>query len=348
MQPIRLNDSDTESVDGNYGHPQQQQQHNGYDDSFGPRMPAFGGPKLSNFNADTQNNNTNAAAAAGTAPDGGKASGGLLSLLGLGSDMSQESLDKKWNDLQRNRKTKDLMVAMRALDEDESVGTSFDQSTQNTDVAPGNGGPPPGLRLPGAGLGLSLGGDSTSSADTASPTHYNPHGHGGGGGGNKNNRGGGSSVNNDFDGSYDITANGTLELRSYRIGKKGIRFGTAIPTLSQADLEQTGNLGSGASGKVTRCLHKPTGLTVALKSIDITDKGKRDQLVKELEELEKENCPHLVGFYNRFFSDGLMHLALEYMDRGSLESIVAVRRRNDTNHALKHGNRNVLRHHYNE
>lgn len=69
----------------------------------------------------------------------------------------------------------------------------------------------------------------------------------------------------------------------------------------------------------------PTGLTVALKVVDVSDKGKREQLIKELRELTDGNCEHVVRYYNSYFADGLLHIALEYMDRGSIESVVQVR-----------------------
>ncbi len=294
-----------------------------------PRMPAFGGMAL-DFGGSIEpsppdsDNTTPESESAGK--PGGR--GGLLSLLGL-NNISQESLDKKWQDMQRQRDTKDQVLALRALDDEDGPYQENDsQSFQSggSDGMDHSSGPK--LRPLGMGLGLDLGGgDSSSDSDSdASPSPTNVRGRdrdGGDGAPNRATRPANRArLNKDFDGSYDITANGTLELKSYRIKNKGIRFGTAIPYLDPSDLEQTGSLGAGASGKVIRCLHRPSGLTLALKSIDISDKAKRDQLTKELRELDEESCPHLVGFYNMFFAEGQMHLALEYMDRGSLESIV--------------------------
>jgi tRNA A-37 threonylcarbamoyl transferase component Bud32 len=318
-----LHDSDTESVDAAPrlrlpGFSPAASDEAYHSDSMGPRMPAFGGLKLDfggshHHSADaaagppTEVARPRADDAAAAAAGRPKASGGLLSLLGLAPGASQQSLDAKWQSLQRQRQDAEALAEFAAYDDDYSGSSHVP-----TDVVPGGGlggmGGRPGM---GMGLGLNLGGDSASSNE-ATEVAARPH----------QQHQQQSKLNEDFDGSYDITANGTLQLRDFRIRKEGVRLGSAISHLSQADLVQTGNLGSGASGKVIRCLHRPTGLVIALKSIDITDKARRDQLVQELQELEETNCGYLVGFYNSFFADGLMHLALEYMDRGSLQSIV--------------------------
>ena len=46
--------------------------------------------------------------------------------------------------------------------------------------------------------------------------------------------------------------------------------------ISQIDSQA---LGAGASGSVRRAVHKPSGRVIALKSINIADKSKRDQVV---------------------------------------------------------------------
>jgi hypothetical protein len=92
--------------------------------------------------------------------------------------------------------------------------------------------------------------------------------------------------------------------------------------LSGADIVKLCSVGQGASGCVFRVLHKPTLRLMALKSIDITDKSKRHQLERELLALDTSTSPFIVDFYGCYFEDNSTKLALEYMNRGSLEGIL--------------------------
>lgn len=62
-------------------------------------------------------------------------------------------------------------------------------------------------------------------------------------------------------------------------------------------------------------------LQLALKDISVCDENKRNTIIKELEALHTAQCPHLVGFFGAFYSDGNVSLALEYMEGGSLKDI---------------------------
>ena len=61
---------------------------------------------------------------------------------------------------------------------------------------------------------------------------------------------------------------------------------------------------------------------MALKSINVFDQGKRHQLINDLRSLKEHNCPFLVQFLGALFDDGVVKVALEYMDMGSLKSLV--------------------------
>lgn len=115
---------------------------------------------------------------------------------------------------------------------------------------------------------------------------------------------------------------------SYRTSKG---FGTG--KLTSLTLEQMGLLGRGASGQVTKCLHVPTMTIVAVKSIDVTERSRRAQLVQELFELDTLDCEHLVEFMGAYYEEGHVFLALEFMDRGAMDSIV--RRLADGDHPAK-------------
>jgi serine/threonine protein kinase len=57
-------------------------------------------------------------------------------------------------------------------------------------------------------------------------------------------------------------------------------------------------------------------------SINIYDKNKRKQLKTDLLTLQDIDCPYIVRFYGAFFSEGMVKLAIEYMDLGSLDKII--------------------------
>ena len=51
-------------------------------------------------------------------------------------------------------------------------------------------------------------------------------------------------------------------------------------------------------------------------------KDKRDQLVKEISSLSEYDCPNLVQFFGVFFDKGRIQICLQYMNKGSLDSLV--------------------------
>lgn len=106
-------------------------------------------------------------------------------------------------------------------------------------------------------------------------------------------------------------------------GIKNTNNSTNIYNLDAKDLEVNKDLlGRGASGFVHKAIHKPTGTIIALKSINILDKDKRMQFKNDLKVLQDNKCPFLVKFFNAFFYDGNIKLAIEYMDLGSLDKVI--------------------------
>lgn len=96
-----------------------------------------------------------------------------------------------------------------------------------------------------------------------------------------------------------------------------------VGNLTEEDLEYGDDniLGNGASGYVYLATYKPTGQKMALKSINVFDQGKRHQLVNDLRSLQKHNCSFLVQFLGAYFVDGVVKIALEFMDMGTLGSV---------------------------
>ena len=61
---------------------------------------------------------------------------------------------------------------------------------------------------------------------------------------------------------------------------------------------------------------------MALKSINVFDQGKRRQLANDLRTLTKNECPFLIKFMGAIFENGQVKIALEYMEMGSLKSLI--------------------------
>jgi serine/threonine protein kinase len=109
------------------------------------------------------------------------------------------------------------------------------------------------------------------------------------------------------------------------VGSKGIKqlnTGQFVSVMDPSDFEIGNYIGAGASGSVYLAVYKPTGLTLAIKSINIYDKDKRKQFKNDLKVLSDNNCPFLVKFYGAFFQEGNVKLVLEYMNLGSLDKII--------------------------
>lgn len=81
-------------------------------------------------------------------------------------------------------------------------------------------------------------------------------------------------------------------------------------------------IGKGSSSYVQRGLHLPTGTPLALKVINMFDKTKRHQLIKEINALYDAECDCLVKFFGAFHREGAITIALEYMDGGALSNVV--------------------------
>lgn len=93
-------------------------------------------------------------------------------------------------------------------------------------------------------------------------------------------------------------------------------------TIHAADLISLGSIGKGSCGTVRRALHTPTCRIVALKNINVFEKEKRHQLIKELRVLTTLNSPYLIAFHGAYYADGVTTLVLEYMNRNSLSEMI--------------------------
>lgn len=106
---------------------------------------------------------------------------------------------------------------------------------------------------------------------------------------------------------------------------KGIDFSSGSTfRISLDELEPMGELGRGNYGTVTKVLHKPTNIIMAMKEIRLElEETKFSQIIMELEILHKCVSPYIVDFYGAFFVEGAVYVCMEYMDGGSLDKIYA-------------------------
>jgi hypothetical protein len=98
-----------------------------------------------------------------------------------------------------------------------------------------------------------------------------------------------------------------------------------LSAFSSSTLTEVRVLGKGASGTVLLCHHAPSDSLVAVKVISVHDRAKRQQLIQELQGYSGErqlDSPYVVRFLGAFYEQGSVRLGLEYMDRGSLQSVL--------------------------
>lgn len=94
-------------------------------------------------------------------------------------------------------------------------------------------------------------------------------------------------------------------------------------TLAYEELIIGDIIGRGSSSIVLQGVHAPTGTQLALKVINLFDRSKREQLIREIITLYDAQCPNLITFYGAFYREGSITIALEYMDGGSLANVLA-------------------------
>ncbi|KAI5961012.1 wis1 [Candida pseudojiufengensis] len=104
---------------------------------------------------------------------------------------------------------------------------------------------------------------------------------------------------------------------------KGIDFSSGSSfRVSLEEFECLDELGRGNYGSVSKVLHKPTGVLMAMKEVRLElDETKFTQILMELDILHKCDSPYIVDFYGAFFVEGAVYMCIEYMDGGSLDKI---------------------------
>lgn len=104
---------------------------------------------------------------------------------------------------------------------------------------------------------------------------------------------------------------------------EGVNFSSGSSFhISLDELQCIEELGRGNYGTVSKVLHKPTGVLMAMKEVRLElEETKFAQILMELEVLHKCDSPYIVDFYGAFFVEGAVYMCMEYMDGGSLDKI---------------------------
>ena len=94
-------------------------------------------------------------------------------------------------------------------------------------------------------------------------------------------------------------------------------------TVKLSDLKRLGALGEGASGYVEKAVHIPTKKKMALKVIALqSNETVKRRILLELKTLHECDCDYIIRSYGAFIKDGFVHIALEFMDKGSLAEVI--------------------------
>ncbi|GME80070.1 unnamed protein product [Ambrosiozyma monospora] len=104
---------------------------------------------------------------------------------------------------------------------------------------------------------------------------------------------------------------------------KGVDFSNGSSfRISQDDLEFMEEIGRGNYGVVSKVLHKPTGIVMAMKEVRLElEDSKFRQILMELEVLHTCVSDCIVDFYGAFFVEGAVYMCMEFMHGGSLDKI---------------------------
>ncbi|WPK26429.1 hypothetical protein PUMCH_003783 [Australozyma saopauloensis] len=107
------------------------------------------------------------------------------------------------------------------------------------------------------------------------------------------------------------------------LNSEGVNFLSGLSfKISLDDLQFIEELGRGNYGTVSKVLHKPTGVLMAMKEVRLElEDNKFAQILMELDVLHKCDSPYIVYFYGAFFVEGAVYMCMEYMDGGSLDKI---------------------------
>ena len=121
--------------------------------------------------------------------------------------------------------------------------------------------------------------------------------------------------NNSYAADGEAFVKGDLAITSTGVAMKNKQ--KIFPVVYE-ELEAGEQIGRGCSSVVLKSKHIPSGTPLALKVVNLHDRGKRRQLTSEIQALFDAQCPCLVKFYGAFYRNSSVTIALEYMDGGAV------------------------------
>lgn len=141
--------------------------------------------------------------------------------------------------------------------------------------------------------------------------------------GSSNSGSGGGGLFANFSKYVDIKSGSLNFAGKLSLFSEGIDFSNGYSSrISLDELNFQEELGHGNYGNVSKVLHNPTNIIMAMKEVRLElDEAKFRQILMELEILHKCKSPYIVDFYGAFFIEGAVYMCMEYMDGGSLDKV---------------------------
>ncbi|KAI8907155.1 kinase-like domain-containing protein [Gorgonomyces haynaldii] len=90
---------------------------------------------------------------------------------------------------------------------------------------------------------------------------------------------------------------------------------------SSGQFESLKKLGAGAGGQVCQVRHKPTNQIMAQKVYLLMGKKQKKAILRELKILKQCASPYVIGFYGAYIDNDDIHIMMEFMDCGALDSL---------------------------
>lgn len=126
--------------------------------------------------------------------------------------------------------------------------------------------------------------------------------------------------------SFNLSDTGTFSSDQFSFGPNGITRSPLsqgeVSALHLHEVELGELIGRGVSSKVYCAVHKSTGKLLAIKVMQAeleASMESRRMVLNEVKVVFDAHSDHLVSFYDAFLHEGAVYLALEFMDRGSME-----------------------------
>mmetsp|Transcript_17060 Transcript_17060/g.25829 ORF Transcript_17060/g.25829 Transcript_17060/m.25829 type:complete len:336 (-) Transcript_17060:53-1060(-) len=124
------------------------------------------------------------------------------------------------------------------------------------------------------------------------------------------------------DAAQELGMMSTYRQEDFSIGRDFLRVkGDTLFKIHPSSIKMENTIGRGAFSRVIKANYEKDK-TVALKQFPLNCETRQEMLAKELKALIDVDCECLVKFLGAFFEMNIVTLVLEYMDRGTLNTIL--------------------------